>query len=124
MSLVSLMLTTLFVLVVLVVIQKLTQTRILLGIEFVNVIRYGGYILFTVSFTDLFFDVVWNVFNVLILFIICKSLFLIDHQTVFCSSLVCAIVCFCGNAFVVSITVLFILVVLGVIVSLFKIMIN
>lgn len=124
MPLVSLMLTTLFVLVVLVVVQKLTQTRILLRIKFVNVIRYGGYILSAVSFTDLFFNVVWNVFDVLILFVVCESLFLIDHQTMFRSSLICAIVCLCGNAFVVSIAVLFVLVVLGVIVSLFKIMIN
>ena len=124
MSLVGLILTTLFVLVVLVVVQKLTQTRILLGIKFVDVVCYGGYILSAVSFTNLFFNIVWNVFDVLILFVVCESLFLIDHQTMFCSSLICAIVCLCGNAFVVSITVLFVLVVLSVIVCLFKIMIN
>lgn len=124
MSLVSLILTTLFVLVVLVVVQKLTQTRILLGIEFVDIVCYGGYILFAVSFTDLFFNIVWNVFDVLIFFVVCESLFLIDHQTMFCSSLIRAIVRLCGNAFVVGISVLFILVVLSVIVCLFKIVIN
>lgn len=42
----------------------------------------------------------------------------------FRSGLICPIVCFRGNAFVVSISVLFILIVLRIVVSLFKVMVN
>lgn len=42
----------------------------------------------------------------------------------FRGGLICPIMCFCGNTFVVSISVLFVLVVLRIVVSVFKVMVD
>ena len=96
----------------------------MLRIEFVNIIRYGGYILFTVSFADLFFYVIRDVFDVLVFFIVCECLFLIDHQAMFRSSLICAVMCLGGNTLIVGVAVLFVLVVLRVIMCLLEVVVN
>ena len=49
------------------------------GVEFVDIVSDSGYVLFRIALTDLLFDVVGDVFDVLVLFIICECLFLIDH---------------------------------------------